>query len=60
MLKLISAVEAEGPKGKVAVVVGGAAVTREEAEQSGVLYGKTREDAVALAKKAIEKLRRDA
>ena len=51
MLKLISAVEAEGPKGKVAVVVGGAAVTREEAEQSGVLYGKTREDAVALAKK---------
>jgi methanogenic corrinoid protein MtbC1 len=51
MLELISAVEAEGPKGKVAVVVGGAAVTREEAEQSGVLYGKTREDAVALAKK---------
>jgi len=52
--KLISAIEAEGLKGKVAVMIGGAAVTKEDAERIGALYGKTREDAVALAKKAME------
>ena len=54
---LISAVESEGLKGKVAVLVGGAAITKEEAEKIGALYGKTREDAVALAKKAVEEIR---
>lgn len=55
--KLISAIEAEGLKDKVAVMVGGVAVTQEEAEKVGALYGKTREDAVALAKKVIEQIR---
>jgi len=55
--KVISAIEAEGLKDKIAVMVGGVAVTKEEADRVGALYGKTREDAVALAKKAIEKTR---
>jgi len=54
VLKLISALEAEGLKGKVAVMIGGAAVTKEDADLTGALYGKTREDAVVLAKKAME------
>jgi 5-methyltetrahydrofolate--homocysteine methyltransferase len=55
--KLISAIESEGLKDKVAVLIGGAAVTKEEADKIGALYGKTREDAVVLAKKAIEQIR---
>jgi hypothetical protein len=34
-------------------MIGGAAVTKEDADRIGALFGKTREDAVALAKKAI-------
>jgi methanogenic corrinoid protein MtbC1 len=52
---LMSAIESQGLKDKVVVLIGGAAVSKEEAEKIGALYGKTREDAVALAKKAIEK-----
>jgi len=52
--KLISAIEAAGLKGKVTVMIGGAAVKKEDAEKIGALYGKKRDDAVALAKKAIE------
>lgn len=55
--QLISAIELEGLKDKVAVLIGGAAVTKEEADKIGALYGKTREDAVVLAKKAIEQIR---
>ncbi len=51
--KLISAIENEGMKGKVAVMIGGAAVKKEDADKIGALYGKTREEAVALAKKVI-------
>ena len=54
LLKLISALEVDGLKGKVAVMIGGAAVTKEDADIIGALYGKTREDAVLLAKKTIE------
>jgi methanogenic corrinoid protein MtbC1 len=57
LLKLISALEVEGLKGKVTVMIGGAAITKEDADIIGALYGKTREDAVALAKKAIEQKR---
>jgi len=53
--KLISAIEAEGIKGKVAIMIGGAAVDKEDADKIGAVYGKTREEAVALAKKIIEK-----
>ncbi len=52
--KLISALELEGLKDKVVVMIGGAAVTKEDADNIGALFGETREDAVLLAKKAIE------
>jgi len=52
--ELVSTLEAEGLKDKVAVMVGGASVTKEDADSIGALYGKTREDAVLLAKKAME------
>ncbi len=55
--KLMSALELQGLKGKVAVMIGGAAVTKDDADKMGALFGKTREDAVALAKQAIEKKR---
>ncbi len=51
---LISALEVEGLKGKVVVMIGGAAVTKEDADKIGALFGKTREEAVALAKKVME------
>jgi hypothetical protein len=35
-------------------LIGGAAVTKEDADQIGALFGKTREEAVVLAKKVIE------
>jgi 5-methyltetrahydrofolate--homocysteine methyltransferase len=52
--KLISAIEHEGLKGKTVIMIGGAAVTKEDADKIGAQFGKTREDAVVLAKKAIE------
>jgi 5-methyltetrahydrofolate--homocysteine methyltransferase len=55
--KLISAIELEGLKDKVVVMIGGAAVTKEDADGIGALFGKTREDAVALAKKVMEQKR---
>ena len=54
LAKLISAFETEGLRGKVAIMIGGAAVTQEDAQKIGAFYGKTREDAVALARKAME------
>jgi 5-methyltetrahydrofolate--homocysteine methyltransferase len=56
--KLISALEFEGLKDKVVLMIGGAAVTKEDADKIGALFGKTREDAVALAKKAMEQKRK--
>jgi 5-methyltetrahydrofolate--homocysteine methyltransferase len=55
--KLVSALELEGLKDKVVVMIGGAAVTKEDADKIGALFGKTKEEAVALAKKAIEQKR---
>ena len=52
--KLIAAIENEGLKGKVTVMIGGAAVTKEDADRIGALFGKTREEAVVLAKKAMD------
>ena len=56
--KLIYALELEGLKGKAVIMIGGAAVIKEDAEKIGALFGKTREDAVVLAKKAIEEKRK--
>jgi methanogenic corrinoid protein MtbC1 len=35
-------------------MIGGAAVSKEDADKIGALYGKTREEAVAIAKKVVE------
>jgi methanogenic corrinoid protein MtbC1 len=55
---LVSAIEAEGLKGKITLMIGGAAVTKEDADKIGALFGKTREEAVVLAKKAMERKRK--
>ncbi len=52
--KLFSAIEAAGLTGKVTVMIGGAAVEKEDADKICAVYGKTREEAVALAKEAME------
>lgn len=52
--KLISAIESEGLKNRVIVMIGGAAVKKEDADKIGALYGKNKDEAVTLAKKAIE------
>jgi len=52
--KLVSAIDAEGLKSKITLMIGGAAVTKEDADKIGALFGKTREEAVVLAKKAME------
>ena len=51
---LVSAIEAEGLKSKITLMIGGAAVSKEDADKIGALFGKTREEAVVLAKKAME------
>jgi dimethylamine corrinoid protein len=56
--KLVSAIEQEGLKGRVTIMIGGAAATKEDAEKIGALFGQTREEAVALAKRAMEQKRR--
>ncbi len=56
--KLIAEIENEGLKGKITVLIGGAAVTKEDADKLGAMYGKTREEAVVLAKKVIENKKR--
>jgi trimethylamine corrinoid protein len=53
--KLMGAIEAAGLKGKIKIMIGGAAVDKNDADEIGALYGETREEAVALAKKAIGK-----
>src|SRR4030067_1710421 len=52
--KLISAIEFEGLMGKVTVMIGGAAVTKEDADKICAVYGRAKEEAVAIAKKVIE------
>ena len=51
---LMAAIEAEGLKGKVTIMIGGAAVDKDDADKIGAMYGETREEAVALAKKAMQ------
>jgi methanogenic corrinoid protein MtbC1 len=53
--ELDAAIESAGLKGKVTVMIGGAAVDKTDADQIGALYGATKEEAVALANKAMGK-----
>jgi len=52
--KLNFAIENEGLMGKVTVMIGGAAVTKADADTICAAYGKTKEEAVAIAKQVIE------
>jgi methanogenic corrinoid protein MtbC1 len=52
---LMAAIEAAGLKGKVKIMIGGAAVDQSDADGIGALFGTTKEEAVALAKKAMGK-----
>lgn len=52
--KLLPAIESMGLKNRVRLMIGGAAVQSEDAEKIGAIYGKTKEEAVAIAKKILE------
>jgi dimethylamine corrinoid protein len=52
--QLMTAIEVAGLKDKVVLMIGGAAVKKEDAEKIGAIYGKTREEAVAIAQKVME------
>jgi 5-methyltetrahydrofolate--homocysteine methyltransferase len=52
--KVISALESEGIKDKIVIMIGGSAVTKEDADEIGALFGTTKEEAVTLAKNVME------
>jgi methylmalonyl-CoA mutase cobalamin-binding domain/chain len=51
--KLDEALKNAGLKGKVTVMIGGAAVKKDDAEAVGAIFGKSKEEAVSIAKKAV-------
>jgi methanogenic corrinoid protein MtbC1 len=53
--KLMAAIDAAGLKDKVTIMIGGAAVDKSDADKIGALFGTTKEEAVALANKAMGK-----
>jgi dimethylamine corrinoid protein len=53
LAKLDEALKAAELKGKVILMIGGAAVKKEDVEAIGGLYGKSKEEGVEIAKKAI-------
>jgi methylmalonyl-CoA mutase cobalamin-binding domain/chain len=53
LAKLDEELKAAGMKEKVIIIMGGAAVKKEDAEAIGALYGKNKEEGVEIAKKAV-------
>ncbi len=51
--KVVSAMEAEGIKDKVTLMIGGTAVDDDDADDIGAMYGETKEEAVAMAQKVM-------
>ena len=51
--KLDEALKAGGLKEKLIIIMGGAAVKKEDAQAIGAIFGKNKEEGVAIAKKAI-------
>jgi 5-methyltetrahydrofolate--homocysteine methyltransferase len=51
--KVVSAMESEGIKDKVTLMIGGDAVDDDDAEEIGAMYGESKEEAVIMAKKVI-------
>ena len=54
LAKLDEALKSGGLKDKLIIIMGGAAVKKEDAAAMGVLFGKNKEEGVAIAKKAME------
>jgi methylmalonyl-CoA mutase cobalamin-binding domain/chain len=54
LAKLDEALKSGGLKDKLIIIMGGAAVKKEDAAAIGVLFGKNKEEGVAIAKKAME------
>jgi methanogenic corrinoid protein MtbC1 len=55
LAKLDELLKAAGLKDKIAIIMGGAAVKKEDADAIGALFGKNKEEAPELAKKAMGK-----
>ena len=55
LAKLDELLKAAGLKDKIGIIMGGAAVKKEDADAFGALYGKNKEEAPELAKKAMKK-----
>ena len=55
LAKLDEPLKAAGFKGKIAIIMGGAAVKKEDADAMGAFFGKNKEEAPELAKKAMGK-----
>jgi methanogenic corrinoid protein MtbC1 len=53
LAKLDEALKAAGLKDKVAIIMGGAAVKKEDADAFGAWFGKNKEEGVDIAKKAM-------
>ena len=53
LAKLDEALKTSGIKEKMIIIMGGAAVKKEDAEALGAIYGKNKEEGVEIAKKAI-------
>ncbi len=53
--KVDEALKAAGLKDKIGIIMGGAAVKKEDADAMGALFGKNKEEAPELAKKAMKK-----
>jgi 5-methyltetrahydrofolate--homocysteine methyltransferase len=52
--KVVSAMEVEGIKDKVTLMIGGDAVDDDDAKEIGAMYGESKEEAVIMAKKVME------
>jgi methylmalonyl-CoA mutase cobalamin-binding domain/chain len=55
LAKVDEALKAAGLKDKIGIIMGGAAVKKEDADAMGALFGKNKEEAPELAKKAMKK-----
>jgi methanogenic corrinoid protein MtbC1 len=53
LAKLDEALKAAGLKDKIIVIMGGAAIKKEDAVAMGAIFGKNKEEGVEIAKKAI-------
>ena len=52
---VVSSLEREGIKDKIVIMIGGIAVTKEDADKIGAQYGKTKDDAVTMAINVMNK-----